>query len=97
MLKPVTKKAIVVRMLHNLLGVAQREQDVDAGLRYLDGILMLDPAAGQERMMRAGIYLSKNQKAEALADVQYLLDHPSPGVDEGDFSSSSRRLEEEKN
>ena len=55
---------------------------MDAGLRYLDGILMLDPTAGQERMMRAGIYLSKGMKAEALADVQYLIDHPTDGVDE---------------
>ena len=66
-----------MRMLHNLLGVARREQDADAGLRYLDGILMLDPSAAQSRMMRAGIYLSKGRKAEALADVQYLIDHPS--------------------
>lgn len=94
-LRPVTKKAIVVRMLHNLLGVAQREQDVDAGLRYLDGILTLDPSAGQERMMRAGIHLSKNQKAEALADVQYLIDHPTPGVDVKKLKEFKERLEGE--
>src|SRR5262245_7734248 len=94
-LKPVTKKAIVLRMLHNLLGVARREQDVDAGLRYLDGILMLDPSAAQDRMMRAGIYLSKGRKAEALADVQYLLDHPSDDVDERQLLRLKRALENE--
>jgi serine protease Do len=93
-LKPVTKKAIVVRMLHNLLGVAQREQDVDAGLRYLAGILTLDPEDGQSRMMRAGIYLSKNQKAAALADVQYLIDHPTPGVDQRRLKEFKESLEE---
>jgi S1-C subfamily serine protease/regulator of sirC expression with transglutaminase-like and TPR domain len=96
-LKPVTKKAIVQRMLHNLLGVARREQDVDAGLRYLDGILMLDPSAAQDRMMRAGIYLSKGRKADALSDVQYLLDHPSDDVDERQLQRLKRALEEEKN
>jgi regulator of sirC expression with transglutaminase-like and TPR domain len=94
-LKPVTKKAIVVRMLHNLLGVAQREQDTDAGLRYLDGILALDAEDGQSRMMRAGIYLSKNQKPEALADVQYLIDHPTPGLDLRKLKAFKERLEEE--
>ena len=95
-LKAVTKKAIIVRMLHNLLGLAQRDQDVDAGLRYLDGILTLDPAAGQERMMRAGIHLSKAQKPEALADVQYLIDHPTPGVDPRRLEEFKRGLEEER-
>lgn len=94
-LKPVAKKAIVVRMLHNLLGVARREQDVDAGLRYLDGILMLKPDAGQERMMRAGIYLSKGMKSEALGDVQYLLDHPVDGVDERQLQRLKQALEQE--
>jgi serine protease Do len=94
-LKPVTKKAIVVRMLHNLLGLAQRDQDTEGGLRYLHGILMLDPTDGQSRMMRAGIQLSKNQKAEALADVQYLIDHPSPGLDVKKLKAFKEQLEGE--
>jgi serine protease Do len=94
-LKSMTKKAIMVRMLHNLLRVAQGEQDVDAGLRYLDGILMLDPGSGQDRMMRAGIYLSKGQKAEALKDVEYLIDHPTDGVDKERLLEIKRSLERE--
>jgi regulator of sirC expression with transglutaminase-like and TPR domain len=84
-------------MLHNLLGLARRDQDSDAGLRYLDGILILDPTDGQSRMMRAGIYLSKHQKAEALSDVQYLIDHPSPGLDLRRLKDFKERLEEERN
>jgi regulator of sirC expression with transglutaminase-like and TPR domain len=94
-LKPVTKKAIIVQMLHNLLGLARRDQDTAAGLRYLDGILRLDPDDGQSRMMRAGIHLSKNQKVEALADVQYLIDHPAPGVDLKRLKEFKERLEDE--
>jgi serine protease Do len=94
-LKPVTKKAIIVRMLQNLLGLARRDQDTTAGLRYLDGILILDPSDGQTRMMRAGIYLSKNQKPEALADVQFLIDHPSPGIDLRRLREFKERLEQE--
>lgn len=94
-LKPVTKKAIVVRMLHNLLGLAQRDQDTTTGLRYLNGILILDPADGQSRMMRAGIHLSKDQKPEALADVQYLIDHPVPGIDQRKLEQCKRGLERE--
>jgi hypothetical protein len=46
-------------------------------------------------MMRAGIYLSKSQKAEALSDVQYLIDHPSPGLDVKKLKEFKERLEGE--
>ncbi len=91
-LRSVTKKAIVIRMLHNLLGVARREQDVAGGLRYLDGLLILDPEDGQSRLMRAGIYLSKSLKKEALADVDYLIAHPADGVDNRQLQRIKRSL-----
>src|SRR5437879_5597774 len=51
--EPVTKKAIAVRMLHNLLNVAKSERDGDAMLRYLDGIVALEPDGHDERWGRA--------------------------------------------
>jgi regulator of sirC expression with transglutaminase-like and TPR domain len=95
-LKPVTKRAIVVRMLHNLLRVARGEKDVDAGLRYLDGILMLQPEDSESRMMRAGVLLSKGMKPEALADVDYLIDHPTDSVDINELKRVKRQIEEDK-
>src|SRR5262249_36421822 len=44
-LKPITKKGIILRMLHNLANVAQREQDLDGMLTYLDGIVTVDADA----------------------------------------------------
>ena len=43
-LNPVGKKVILVRMLHNLLNLAERDKDTDAVLRYLDGIVTVDPS-----------------------------------------------------
>ncbi len=51
--KPIAKKALISRMLHNLLHVAQREGDMEAGMRYLEGIVLFDPEALEERFMRA--------------------------------------------
>ena len=48
----VTKKAIIVRMLHNLLNVAESEKDGASMLRYLDGILAVDANAHDERWAR---------------------------------------------
>lgn len=95
LLKPVTKKAIIGRMLQNLLRVAQNEQDTDAGLRYLNGILLLDPEAAQSRAMRAGIFMFKRQKAEALEDINYLLEHSPEGLDRAKLLQLKRSLEQE--
>ncbi len=74
-LKPVTKKQIVTRMLYNLLRVAQEENDLDSGLRYLDGIVMLDPSAVEARSSRSVLRYSKGMKREAAEDIEYLLEH----------------------
>jgi regulator of sirC expression with transglutaminase-like and TPR domain len=75
LIAPIDKKAIVVRMLHNLLRVAREEGDTSAGGRYLDGIVMLDADAHQERFMRSVLRYGKGQKKEALEDLNHLLEH----------------------
>lgn len=77
----VTKKAIIVRMLHNLLGLSQRSQDGEGMMRYVDTILMVMPDAGEERWMRAVLRFQAGRREEALADVQWLLEHRPQGVD----------------
>ncbi len=72
---PIDKKAIIVRMLHNLLRVARDETDTAAGMRYLDGIVMFDPEAYSERFMRSVLRYGKGMKKEALEDLKFLLDH----------------------
>src|SRR5262249_49419425 len=52
-LDAVSKKAIIIRLLHNLLGAAQGEKDKSGMLRYLDGILAIDADAHRDRMLRA--------------------------------------------
>ena len=51
-LAAIDKRAIVVRMLHNLLSVAQNEKDKDGMLRYVNAIVTVDPKAAQERGLR---------------------------------------------
>ena len=52
LLAPVGPKAILVRMINNLLSIATREDDAPAMHRYLDAMLAVDPDAGRERVMR---------------------------------------------
>ena len=54
-LAPSTKRAIVVRMLHNLLQVASNARDLPAMVRYLDAIVAVDPESAEDRWMRPGL------------------------------------------
>src|SRR5262249_53215031 len=48
-----TKRAIIVRMIRNLLGISRGERDGEGMLRYLDVILTLTPDTAEDRWLRA--------------------------------------------
>jgi serine protease Do len=74
------KKAIVIRILTNLVALAQDEGDVKGMLRYLDAMLVIAPDGGRERLMRAGVRFQGGDRQGALQDVDWLLEHRPPGV-----------------
>jgi regulator of sirC expression with transglutaminase-like and TPR domain len=80
-LAPVGKRAILVRMLHNLRNMAQKEGDAVAFLRCQDAIVTVAPDWADERLMRAGARFQSGDKQGALADIDWLLEHNPPGLD----------------
>lgn len=80
-LKPVTKKSILVRVLHNLQSNAGRKRDMPALLRYLDAILTIAPDSPDDHMYRAFYRYQSGQGRRALEDVDWLLSHDPPGID----------------
>jgi regulator of sirC expression with transglutaminase-like and TPR domain len=76
-----SKRAILVRMLHNLLGLARDDKDVEGVLRYLDGLLTLDPDAAEDRWLRAVLRYQTGRTEAALADVDRLLETEPEGID----------------
>src|SRR5262249_515679 len=72
-LAAVSKRAILVRMLHNLLRFPREERDAKGMLRYLDTILAISPEAAEERWMRALLRNNMGDKEAARADVNWLL------------------------
>ena len=80
-LLPVKKRAIVERMLHNLLGVANREHDTAAMLRYVDAIVTISPTSAQDRLMRAVLLYGAGRPSEAKQDTAWLLENESPEID----------------
>jgi regulator of sirC expression with transglutaminase-like and TPR domain len=72
---------IVVRMLHNLRGIASQNKDTQAMLRYLDTALAIAPDAVEDRSLRAVIRAQSGDRQGALADVDWILENRPDGAD----------------
>jgi regulator of sirC expression with transglutaminase-like and TPR domain len=79
-LAPMTKQAILVRMLRNLMGIAQGAEDIPGMLRYVEAIVTLAPESPQEHWLRAVLRYQTGQKEGAAADVAWLLEHEPEGI-----------------
>src|SRR5207245_7326829 len=77
---PARKKAMIVRILDNLVGLARDEGNVKGTLRYLDTILAIAPDAGNERLLRAGARFQSGDRRGALQDVDWPLEHRPEGI-----------------
>jgi regulator of sirC expression with transglutaminase-like and TPR domain len=80
-LRAVGKRAILMRMLHNLRGIAERAGDAPTMLRYLDAALAIDPDSAEDRMYRAFFRFRTGQGRAALDDTDWLLAHEPEGID----------------
>ena len=80
-LKPIEPRAMLVRMLHNLRGIAGRSEDATAMLRYLDGILTISPDSAEDRMYRAFFRYRSGMNEQALEDLAWLIEHEPEGIE----------------
>jgi serine protease Do len=91
-----SKKTILVRMLHNLINVAEGEKDRGAMLRYLDAIVTIDPKAHDERFARAVLRMQLGQIEDALRDCDSLLENASENEIDIDRVHELKRLLENR-
>jgi regulator of sirC expression with transglutaminase-like and TPR domain len=81
LLAAVDHRAILTRMLTNLLGLAQRQDDKPRILRYLDMMMIVDPESIQARGMRSILRYETGRRAAAIADLDWFLDNKPPELD----------------
>ena len=79
--RPATKREIITRMLHNLLGIAQRAGSNTDALKYLDVIVALNPDSAADRLSRARLQMQRGDGAAAKVDLKWLLDRAPDGID----------------
>jgi len=73
--------SIVIRMLHNLTGAAQRDDNKEAMLRYAEAMVAIEADSVQHRGMRAILRSETGRKAQALSDLDWIIDQKPPGLD----------------
>jgi serine protease Do len=74
-------RAITVRMLRNLLGLAHEERDFPAALRYVEAILAVEPDQAEARWMRIGLLAEAGRVGTALNAIEAVIADPPEGVD----------------
>lgn len=80
-LQPATKRAIIVRMLRNLITGARATQDSAAMFRYQELIVALSPESAGDRIGRALLRLQNDDADGGRLDLLWLLENRPRGVD----------------
>ena len=78
---PATPRAVILRMLNNLVANAADARDDARMLRYLDTALTIDPEAAPRRLQRLLVHAKNGRAAEARIDAAWLMDRQPPGID----------------
>ncbi len=88
-----TKRAIIGRMLNNLVGVAGN--DTGAIERYLDALVAIEaPNVAQSHLMRALVRYRRAHAAAAQEDVDWLMEHKPEGIDLGRLHQLQQAIEQ---
>ncbi|MBT5692853.1 MAG: DUF1080 domain-containing protein [Opitutae bacterium] len=95
-IQPAQGKDIIIRMLHNLLSVAEMEDDRVSMIRYLDAILAIDENAIYNRAMRAMVLYSQKRNTEAIRDLEWLVSKEPEDINMTPINDLLNRLYQEK-
>ena len=88
----VDQRSILVRMLRNLLGIAEQNLEVEDRLRYLDALLAIDESLVGERGQRILAQVQTGDVESALRDLDWFLENNPAGIDMERIRSMRTRL-----
>ncbi len=72
---------ILVRMLHNLVGSAERTRDIEAIRLYTEGLVALKQDDPEYRLMRGATRYQSGRLQAASADFEWLISRNPEGID----------------
>jgi regulator of sirC expression with transglutaminase-like and TPR domain len=81
LLAAVGHRAILTRMLNNLMGLAQQQDDKERMIRYLEMMMVVDPDSIQARGMRSILRYETGRTSAAIADLDWFLENKPAQLD----------------
>ena len=76
-----TKREIILRMLRNLMGVAQNKDAPADLLRYVEPMVALQPDSAFDRWTRAVLLIQSRKIDSAKKDLEWILQNKPVGID----------------
>jgi regulator of sirC expression with transglutaminase-like and TPR domain len=92
LLRPVSNRDFISRMLRNLKGIYLHQEDHTRALKMIDRLIALQPQASLERRDRGLVHYQLGQYAQALDDLQIYLDSAASNVDTEAINGLVKRL-----
>lgn len=89
-------REILTRILHNLIGSAERARDLESLRRYTEGLVALNAEDPQYRIMRMMARYQTKRFAAATEDLDWLLDRQPKGLDNEQIIQLKQRIMREK-
>jgi len=80
-LEATSQRAIVLRVLNNLLGIAERSGEMASVLRYLEAKVAIDPESIADRGKRAIARFQTGRHKAAIDDLDWFLNEQPAGLD----------------
>ena len=80
-LEAYTPQEIIGRILRNLQGISQGEEDFEATLRYLEAVVIVEPEVANHRGLRAVLRHQTGRKQAAVEDLDWFLENSPAGID----------------
>jgi regulator of sirC expression with transglutaminase-like and TPR domain len=80
-LAPVGERKLLLRILQNLLGLAQQRSDKEAILRYVEAMVLIDPELVRERGLRAVLHFETGRREAAVKELDWFLENKPAGID----------------
>jgi regulator of sirC expression with transglutaminase-like and TPR domain len=92
LLRPVSNRDFIARMLRNLKGVYLQREDHTRALKMIDRLIALQPQAALERRDRGLVHYQLRQYEQALDDLQIYLESAASNVDTEAINGLVNRL-----
>lgn len=95
-LNPVTNQQMLVRLLSNLRSIAESEKATVDLENYVEALLVLEPNSAAYRGMRAVLRFEAGRLTAAIADLDWVLENPPPGIDIAAIMQMRRQFAERR-